>query len=258
MTTACHGPMACRACWRDDEGSVKLLHDEKWRLVNDPGYWGAPDPEVLVLGMTKGTTQASEMADAVAKDKFDEVAFSGFRGRLLEALQIVGLMEGVQDIDPFLKAESTDWGFASIIRCSLTARAADGSYKGNSGPVIRGMRKPEGARIMATCVREHISRLGPRTKLVVLLGNDNNYFQAVETAMRSAFGDYVPLSGAGQVAFRSGGRLFVHVGHPSPLNGFFGTFRDGSVETGQGRKREQARMGVAEAFPGRDEARGAA
>lgn len=244
MPQACHGPMTCRVCWKADEGSEKTFHDDKWRLVNDPGYWGAPDPEVLVLGMTKGTTQAREMGEAFRNGNFDTVAFDGFRPRLLEALQIVGLMQDISDIAPFLTAASRDWGFASIVRCSLTARDPKGVYRGNSGPVIRGMRSPEGARIMSTCIREHLSKLGPRTRLVVLLGNDEDYFRAIKAAMLTAFGSYEPLPGAGQVAFRSGGRLFVHIGHPSPLNGHFSTFRDGDAGTGQGRKRIQAQQGI--------------
>ncbi|MBW3243546.1 hypothetical protein KUV57_12810 [Epibacterium sp. DP7N7-1] len=244
MPEACHGPMTCRVCWKSSEGTEKDLHDGKWRLVNDPGYWGAPDPEVLVLGMTKGTTQAQEMSEAFQNGTFDTVAFGGFRQRLLEALQIVGMMQGVQDISPYLTAASLDWGFASIVRCSLTARDQNGSYRGNSGPVIRGMRSPEGAQIMSACVKEHLTRLGSRNRLVVLLGNDENYFRAIKQAMLSAFGSYDPLPGAGNTAFRAGGRLFVHIGHPSPLNGHFSTFRTGSPETGQGRKRVQARLGI--------------
>jgi len=237
--------MSCRICWKPDEGTEKEFHDGKWRLVNDPGYWGAPDPKFLVLGMTKGTTQAREMSESFRNGTFDTAAFAGFRPRLLEALQIVGLMQGVQDIDPYLTAASRDWGFASIVRCSLTARDQNGTYRGNSGPVIRGMRSPEGAQIMSACVKEHLTRLGPRTRLIVLLGNDENYFRAIRQAMLSVFGSYDTLPGAGQVAFKSGGRLFVHIGHPSPLNGHFSTFRNGSAEAGQGRKRVQAQLGIA-------------
>lgn len=245
MTTAQHGPIACRNCWKDCDGSVRHLHEGKWQLVNDPGYWGAPDPKVLILGMTKGTTQMQFMQDAHESGNFDAVAFSGFRPRLLQALQAIGLMQDVEDISPFLTAASTDYGFASIVRCSLTARDKHGIYRGNSAPVIRGMKSPEGQDVMARCIETHLSRLSDRTRLVVLLGNDTNYFAAVKGAMLKAFNEYQPLPGLGQVAFRAGGRLFVHIGHPSPLNGHFKSFLEGDATAGQGLKREQAKAGVA-------------
>lgn len=248
MTQACHGPMSCRLCWKDGEHKEKDLHEGKWRLVNDPGYWGAADPEVLVLGMTKGTTQAREMAEAFRDGTFDQVAYAGFRPRLLQALQVVGLMKGIDNLAPYLTAASRDSGFASIVRCSLTARDAEAAYRGNSGPVIRGMRSPEGGEVMARCVSEHLSKLGNRTKLVVLLGNDDNYIRAVKEAVTRAFGQYEAIPGADDVGFRVDGRTFVHIAHPSPLNGHFTTFRSGPEDTVQGRKRIAACAAVEQAF----------
>jgi hypothetical protein len=52
-----HGPITCRACFEDRDPAVTAIESGGFRLVNDPGYGGAPDPVVLVLGQSKGRTQ---------------------------------------------------------------------------------------------------------------------------------------------------------------------------------------------------------
>lgn len=57
--------------------------DRRFHVVNDPGAWGAADPEILVLGISKGFTQAR----ALESGEFDSVPFRGIRDRLQEALR---------------------------------------------------------------------------------------------------------------------------------------------------------------------------
>src|SRR5690348_13165688 len=51
-----HGRIACRRCFA---GTDEVLTLGKWRVVNDPGAWGSATPTVLVLGFSKGFTQAT-------------------------------------------------------------------------------------------------------------------------------------------------------------------------------------------------------
>jgi hypothetical protein len=246
-----HGPMACERCWLGCKTREKFVGpNDKYRIVNDPGYWGATNPRVLVLGMSKGNTQASVMNDSYADGTFDMVAFMGFRDRLLKVLHAMGLMHKDTSIDHHLTAQETDWGFASILRCSLTVKTYNPKkniwqYSAESGGVISSM-KNEFQPWMVNCIDEHLTRLSKRTRLVIMLGNAENYFKALEPAMRAVFPDYEPHPKYGKLVFRAGKRFFVHVGHPSKGNGHLGTFLDGAQHIGQGAKRDHARRAIVE------------
>lgn len=85
QSTFCHGPMMCRRCWASDGDTQQI---GKFKLVHDPGHWGASEPATLVLGISKGNTQSR----AYAVGPFEQVAFKGIRHRILEIFQSVGLL----------------------------------------------------------------------------------------------------------------------------------------------------------------------
>ena len=244
-----HGPMGCRLCWRNSEKDQKFCDNEQSKVVNDPGYWGAPAPRVLILGMSKGNTQSDAMSKSWKNGDYDYIPYMGFRPRLLNVLQAVGLLPDVENLDSRIKKTEQTYGWASILRCSLTGRKPDGSYGASSAQVIPAMRRQEVNGWLTECIASHIGGLSRRTQLVVLLGNDDRYMRVVGKAMKDVFGreseEHPALS---PVVFRAGPRFFVHVGHPSPLNGTFREFLEGDKNAGQGKKREMARLGVAGAL----------
>ena len=66
-----HGKIQCRRCFPDKA----IAHtDGLWRITNDPGAWGSRNPRYLVLGFSKGFTQA----DAYANGPFDAVPLPNF------------------------------------------------------------------------------------------------------------------------------------------------------------------------------------
>ena len=223
------------------------LDEGKYLIVNDPGYWGAADPRVLVLGMSKGQTQANAIVTAYHDGTFDQVAYQGFRSRLLRVIQEMGLMSGDKSIDRHLQADETEWGFASVLRCSLTAHDKNGTYSAKSSAVIQGM-KTAARPFIISCIDEHLRPLSRRTKLVILLGNDNNYFTAIESTMAEIFSDYAKHPKLGPVVFRAGSRFYVHVAHPSRGNGWFEPFFSQPSNLQQGQKREEARQGISGAL----------
>src|SRR5690606_7998729 len=78
--------MNCSRCW---SGISATMQDcGPFRLIRDPGHWGASDPHTLVLGISKGNTQST----AFSSGPFERVAFKGMRHRVLEVLQAVGLL----------------------------------------------------------------------------------------------------------------------------------------------------------------------
>jgi hypothetical protein len=244
-----HGPITCRVCWDNATDDQTFCDGKRSKIVNDPGYWGASDPQILILGMSKGNTQSDAMAHSYASGKYDEVPFKGFRDRLLRVLNAIGLMSGVNNLGSRMTAEETCYGWASIMRCSLTGKKSDGSYGASSAQVIAAMKRSETNKWLTSCVRTHIGNLTRRTRLVVLLSNDNKYMEVINKAVRQVYGsEYSPDPTIGPVVFHAGARTFVHVGHPSPLNGTLGEFLNGSADSGQGEKREMARRGIAEAL----------
>lgn len=236
-----HGPLACRACWAEFPGNHRILDGGKAQIQNDPGYWGAADPSVLVLGMTKGFTQSTRMS--TDPREFDGVAFSGFRPQLLQSLQAIGLLRDVSNINSKLGATEKEYGFASVIRCSLTAIGKEGPTSASS-KVIAALKKPEAQQVFSTCMKTYLPRLTMRTRLVVLLGNDDGYVAYMNHAMRQSFQDFEALPTSNGLVYRAGGRFFVHTAHPSGSNGHFGAFISADPNEAQGRKCRHVRSAV--------------
>lgn len=245
-----HGPVDCRTCWSGCAGRERGFGgttptgQDQFRLVNDPGAWGARDPRVLVLGMSKGNTQSDAMRQAHLDGSFDAVPFRKMRPRLLQVLQAVDLMPGEQGIDHRFRETETEYGWGSILRCSLTGWDK-GAYSAASGVVLRGMSDPDGKGLVPACVRQHLTDLSNRTRLVLLLGNAGAYMGLLRRVFAGVFPDFRPLPISDGTGFEAGGRTYVHVGHPSPLNGHLAQFLTGPVTSGQGAKREGARRAVA-------------
>src|SRR6267154_5768859 len=80
-----HGRIGCRKCFTG-EGSTQTVG--KWQMVNDPASWGSAAPRVLILGFSKGFTQA----DAFRSGRFEDIPFKKMRPRLTEVLQLLGVL----------------------------------------------------------------------------------------------------------------------------------------------------------------------
>ena len=81
-TLPLHGRITCRKCFTTDREIEEI---GLWQAVNDPGAWGSDRPSVLVLGFSKGFTQAN----AYRRDAFEAIPFKGdvMRARLTAALR---------------------------------------------------------------------------------------------------------------------------------------------------------------------------
>lgn len=212
-----------------------------FRLVRDPGHWGAPEPRTLVLGISKGNTQSK----AFTAEPFDEIAFKGTRHRLLEVLQAVGLLEGEtpERFGRRFSAEERDFAFASAVRCSLTGLdLKKGIHTADSPTVIPAFdERSVGNTFVRNCVDKHLVRLPERTKAVLLLGNSDGYVKAMARLIAKQRG---PVSSLGPISYISREVPFVHVAHPSGMNGHFGAFVRGEGKPGL--KRDLARRVLAE------------
>jgi hypothetical protein len=223
-----HGRMTCDRCWKGVTTSTQ--HVGRFLLVHDPGHSGSSNPSVLVLGISKGNTQSA----AIAKDDFDKVAFKNSRDRLLTILQVVGLLpnESEAEFNNRFRAGEREYGFASVVRCSVSGMdRKTSSYKADSPNVVPALKPgSEAYKFAYACVDQHIRRLPPATHTVILLGTTDAYIKHVKDLIGRTRGRVTPVN---DVAYRSDGVLFVHVAHPSRGNGHFSAFISGKGSPGE-------------------------
>lgn len=215
-----HGKIECRLCFKSGE-SICNPHP-KWRMRNDPGAWGSSSPEILVLGFSKGSTQA----DIYQTGRFEDVAFGGqARSRLDRVLKQVGLISGTEHVSNLIgSADQSRFAFGSLVRCSLS-RVDDstGEWKTSGSLITKSHREiPE---VLGRCSQQYLAHLPATTKLVVMLGVTDAYIKMCFALMRALDDQSVWIN---PVAYRSQGRLFVHLTHPSPGNGTFHAWINGA------------------------------
>lgn len=235
----CHGPLGCRRCWPNDQSTSQ--DRGPFRLINDPGHWGSAIPEVLVLGISKGNTQAR----AMAAEPFEQVAFKGIRQRLLNVLQSVGLVtsDNPATFDARFSASERQLAFASVVRCSLTGLNPKKGIHTAESPVVLPafMQGSEAYEAVRACAMKFLADLPTRTSTVILLGNSDSYMEAMRKLISDIRG---PIVRRNSVSFDSKNVRFVHVAHPSKGNGHFSAFITGQGTPGT--KRNEARKALSD------------
>jgi len=200
-----HGPISCRRCFGSDTIRQKF---GDFTMFNNPGYWGAENPLVLVLGFSKGKNQAR----AFERGEFDSVGFAGLRDRLGEILRAIGLDFPGRNVDEIMTAGEPDFGFASLIRCSVWLNGR------TSGAVnVETFRDGAMADNAARCMEAFLKHLTPRLQLGVLLGNTPLYIKEVKKAFRGLHP--MTFKDTGLVSFEAGGKPWLFAQHPSQSTG---------------------------------------
>jgi len=236
-TFPAHGPIACRKCFGPSDGGADTLTVGRWQAVNDPGAWGAADPKILVLGFSKGFTQAG----AYRTGRFEDVPFKGMRPRLTEMLQSLGLLPARVAVDAKMRSGEEDFAFGSLVRCSLARRNDDGRLE-CTGAVMPRAFTEEIASVTRACADTFLTRLPERTRVVLMLGTTDGYVQSCKKLIRSIH--LASWRDINEVSYRAGGAVFVHVSHPSGLNGHHPKWMAGDVATSSGLKRKLAEDGI--------------
>lgn len=231
-----HGPQECRLCFNTSENRLSL---GDWRLQNNPGYYGSSTPNTLVLGFSKGANQNR----AAAAGDFDKVAFAGARHRLQTVLTVLGLMPSDRSIDHLMTARESDFGVASLVRCSF-CKMKNGECKTSGDVIPSAFTNPDTLNIIQRCTAAHLSALPASVKRVVLLGTADAYIKKTRTILSSLYPNFLSVN---EVAFRAGGALWVYAAHPSPGNGHFESWVSGEPENNSARKRVLAQIALADA-----------
>lgn len=218
-----HGKVNCCLCF-STAGETKSSGE--WHFRNDPGHWGSSEPTILVLGFSKGATQA----DAYAYGEFEDVPFAGCRNRLKEILIVLGLLSQNDDIKRKFRQDESRFAFASLLRCSLSVRNEKTHAFSTSGSVIlRAFRQPEPRRMLTQCSGQFLRCLPKQLKLVVLLGVQDGYIKQCQKLISSL--DVSDFRIVNAVAYLRGGVTWVHVTHPSTANGHFSEWMSGDPRT---------------------------
>lgn len=226
-----HGRIPCSVCFKPGKSEGRP-HPE-WRMTNDPGAWGGQTPTTLVLGFSKGSTQA----DIYRTGRFDDVPFARMRPRLERELRHFGVLDADTSIDKALSDPAGDVAFGSLIRCSVArwdARAKHGAGEyGCSGALIK-KSFDEIPDIISRCSERFLRHLPSSTREIYLLGNDTGYAERCQTLLKRLFP--VGFRRMNEMCAIADGRLWVHIGHPSGSNGHFESWLTGD-KNGKGRKR---------------------
>jgi hypothetical protein len=225
-----HGRITCRRCFRSDEQSQSV---GKWRMVNDPAAWGSATPTVLLLGFSKGFTQA----DAFRSGRFEDIPFKDMRPRLTEELRLLGIIGNSETIDQKMVATEAEIGFGSLVRCSLSRTNKEGKLV-CTGEVMPKAFVEEISVNVETCARTYLAELPSSVKLVLLLGTTDAYIKGCRNVIRSLYGDR--FSPVNDVSYRTGPVTWVHISHASGMNGHHNIWMAGDQSTTPGQKRNLA------------------
>ena len=221
MSLPQHGKINCRHCFNSADSNMFKPHP-LWQLRDDPGAWGGSAPEILVIGFSKGSTQAN----IYEKGNFEDVAFGGLaRIRLDQALKRVGLLSYNEHVTNHIENPKYKFAFGSLVRCSLTRETKDGKHL-SSGPLIVKSFK-EIPNILENCAQKFIGDLPKCTKTILMLGISSAYIKGCFKLLSRI---YPKLQKINSVSYYDGSRLFVHITHPSPGNGHFSSWKKGNIK----------------------------
>ncbi|MCG8029923.1 MAG: hypothetical protein N0E55_02120 [Candidatus Thiodiazotropha taylori] len=227
-----HGRIKCRNCFSTEENTQEST---QWRITNDPGAWGSNNPRFLVLGFSKGFTQAN----AYKEGSFDAVAFAKFRPRLQNVLMRLGLLSGERDINTLMTAKEDQWAFGSLVRCSLCRKNSKNGEWAATGPLMKkAFVEVPAADYVSNCSEKFLTSLPDRLKVVVILGNDDGYVKHVSSVIRKLY--HEDFERVNDMAYKCGGVIWIHAAHPSGSNGHLRAWLDASSDKKQGIKAVQA------------------
>jgi hypothetical protein len=216
-----HGRVECSTCYGN---AGKPVHFDKtqrtlgqWRITANPLAWGNTEPEIIVLGFSKGPTQAG----ALSTTPHDKIAYKGNRLNAGKILAHLGLLPDgyqanlTQTVDQMIANQNGRFHFASLIRCTVERfEAKTRQWKGSGGGMLDKFTQSElGNEVVSACTARFLGTLPKTTKLIVMfgLGSKQSYVNAAFTAYQHARpGVWRKLN---DVSYTDGLITVVHVEH---------------------------------------------
>lgn len=212
-----HGRVHCSHCFGGAETIFDCTRkaDDEWRITSNPLSWGSTTPEIVVLGFSKGPTQAG----ALASTPHDQIAYKGGRVAVGKIFAHLGLIppaandELRRTVDKLIADRAGRFHFASLIRCTVE-RLDAGRWKGSGGGMLdKFVSTPFGKIVSSNCARQFLADLPPSTRLVLMfgLGSKGNYVrEARKIVERARPGKWRTVN---EVSYSDGSVTFVHIEH---------------------------------------------
>jgi hypothetical protein len=214
-----HGRINCTRCFSNCAGTPEFdktkRTEDNWRITMNPLAWGNAAPDVIVLGFSKGPTQAGALATA----EHDQVAYKRSRGNVGKILKHIGLLHQLtgenlgQTVSRLITDRNGRFHFGSLLRCTVE-RQDSGVWKGSGGGMLNKFVATQlGREVASNCVTQFLKDLPTKTKLIVMfgMGTKLNY-------VRESFDLYQKARGGtwrwiNEVAYTDGKVTVVHVEH---------------------------------------------
>lgn len=248
-----HGRIDCIKCCPDKSRPgfnepVRYSSDEEWRIRSNPLAWGSSEPEILVLGFSKGQKQVCALSER--KCTHEEIAFKGSLPKIGEILTHIEVVEEPEDgkfgkmIYRHICDRNGRFHFGSLVRCSVERKDEKGGWKERHGNLGKFVRSKFGKVVAGNCVSRFLGELPAKTKLVVLFGCSDDYVEAVrELVKETRRGEWDDFN---EIAYTDGKVMFVHVVHftayPKEISNWLG--KNDSPAEEKGRKGRLAKEAV--------------
>ncbi len=202
-----HGFIGCRSCYPAQGHCYEFRNDDgsRWRIEEPNAAWGSSNPQVLVLGFSRGGNQSKPGIP------FDEIAFKGMRTQLQKILSALRLLDG-DALDERIRASEKNFAFGSLIRCSVSQwEDSTASYSKSGNSILQKFAKGDATKLVAEqCAKNYLANLPEATRLVVLLGNEEKYINFCRELIGKVRGE---ANWVTPMAYDSKGVRFVHVIH---------------------------------------------
>jgi hypothetical protein len=215
-----HGRINCNRCFKSSDKIVfnKTCRTEgEWRITANPFAWGNSDPEVIVLGFSKGPTQTAQ----IDKVSDDDVAFKSQHTNMSKMLAHIGLIPAADAsiVTDAIKDTAGLIHFGSFVRCAVEFFDMKKSvWRGTDGGIIdKFFTSNFGAEVTLNCMDQYLSTVPSRSKLIVMFGMGTKLayvkdcFKVYE---RARGGSWVWLN---DIAYTDGKITVVHVEHFASL-----------------------------------------
>jgi hypothetical protein len=212
-----HGRIACSLCH-----DKPVVFDEtrtegergSWRITANPLAWGNHRPEVLILGFSKGPSQAGELR----RLPHDEIPYRKGRLQVGRILAHIGLLPAAERdalkamVSRAIADSNGRFGWGSLVRCTVE-RFNSKEWVGSGGMIDPFMSTPFGQQISKNCATRFLARLPDETKLIIMfgLGAGGAYVAAARKIIQAArAGAWRTVN---EVAYTDGRVTVVHVEH---------------------------------------------
>lgn len=248
MTSGClpkHGRIECAICHEGAPYAFDRTRTTRdgWRITNNPLAWGGSDPEVIVLGFSKGPTQSGDLENT----PHDEIAYKSGRSNVAKILHHIGLLPEPKRelVDRLISDPGGNIHFGSLVRCTVERLDHEsGAWKGSGGGMLDGFVANDfGSKVVTLCARRFLSVLPERTRLIVMfgMGSKGNYV----SACRKVFASVRPGSWSvfNPVTYFDDRIVVVHAEHFASQGALIPNWSSG-VDHDRGRFGLWARQGV--------------